>query len=269
MAPRPTILLPEVPDDWLEDPGTPSDAPPQGVLGNAGVDPSWSIGSSAASSGSVDPVPSVFSGLNLDRPWTMADSTIHALLQSDLIKTTDFSGIEPPALRSGPDDGNVLSIDSHPMIASTSGGDSSSNGSQAGVYDLPGLGPTYLNPEFADRIGSIILQAQSQNIPLQFTSGYRDPAAQAALQNDPNAITPANQSLHSAGRSVDVNWNALSPDDRANLLTDAAAAGVSWGGNFRNPDPVHFFTDPGTNRSQLIDNFSQGVTGLRNRIPDQ
>ena len=264
---QPTIELPKVPDDWLDAPATPTDAPAQGVPGDTGFDPSWSIGGSTAPSGSTDLAPSVLGGIDLNRPWTLADSTIHALLTSGLIKTIDYSGIAPQALRSGLDAGNAPSIGSNPMTASTSG--PSSIGSQTGTYELPGLGPTYLDPEFADRIGNMILKAQSQNIPLQFTSGYRDPSAQAAMRNNTNAITPADQSLHSAGRSVDVNWNALNASDRANLLSDATSAGLSWGGSFRNPDPVHFFRDPGTDRRQLIDSFSQSVAGLRNKIPDQ
>jgi hypothetical protein len=92
---QPTIELPKVPDDWLDAPATSTDAPAQGVPGDVGFDPSWSVGGSTAPSGSTDLAPSVLGGIDLNRPWTIADSTIHALLTSGLIKTIDFSGIEP------------------------------------------------------------------------------------------------------------------------------------------------------------------------------
>jgi len=63
----------------------------------------------------------------------------------------------------------------------------------------------------------------------------------------------------------------LGPAQQATVLSDAAAAGLSWGGMFKKPrpDPVHFYSDPGTDRRQLIDRFGQSVTAFRNRIPDR
>lgn len=90
-------------------------------------------------------------------------------------------------------------------------------------------------------------------------SAYRTPKRQNGLKNDPNAITPADNSLHSCGFAVDINFSSLgdipgglSGSDQRKILRDAAsAAGLSWGGNFANTDPPHFYVDPG-NRSEWI-----------------
>jgi hypothetical protein len=140
---------------------------------------------------------------------------------------------------------------------------------EVGEYYLPGVGRTYLNPEFADKVGDFIQRAQTQGVSLEFTSGYRDQGKQDILRGDPTAITPARHSLHSAGRGVDISWQGVNKADENKILEAAKGAGVSWGGNFRQPDSVHFYTDPGTDRSQLIDNFSRAVAALRQEIPDR
>lgn len=39
------------------------------------------------------------------------------------------------------------------------------------------------------------------------------------------------------------------------IIREAAAkAGLSWGGNFKDTDPPHFYKDPGTSRDTLIKN---------------
>lgn len=141
---------------------------------------------------------------------------------------------------------------------------------EAGEYYLPGLGNTYLNPQFADKVGEFIQRANGQGIALRFTSGYRDQEKQDSLHSDPAAITPARHSLHSAGRGVDVeNWGRMNSQTQSALVDAAKAAGLSWGGNYSKPDPVHFYDDPGTDRRQLIDGFSRAVAGLRGQIPDR
>jgi len=146
---------------------------------------------------------------------------------------------------------------------------SSDANAEAGQYYLPGLGPTYLDPEFADKLGDFIQKSKDQGISLQFTSGYRDQAAQDALHDNPTAITPARDSLHSAGRGVDISWKGLDKAAASKVLEAAKAAGLSWGGNYSKPDPVHFYSDPGTDRRQLIDNFSRAVAASRGEIPDR
>jgi len=82
--------------------------------------------------------------------------------------------------------------------------DSMSAKPEAGEYYLPGLGQTYLNPEFADKVDDFIQRTKDQGVALRFSEGYRDQAAQDAMRRNPNAITPAQNSLHSAGRGVDI-----------------------------------------------------------------
>ena len=145
-----------------------------------------------------------------------------------------------------------------------------------GQYNLPGVGPTYLDPDFTDRVGQFIGNAKKRGVDVQFTSGYRTQAKQDSLQNDPNATTPAKNSLHPAGRAVDIKL-PLSPDNQVDqaalnaLVSDAAAAGLNWGGHFKNPtpDPGHFYYDPGGDRRQLIGSFTQGINKLRTQIPDR
>jgi len=140
---------------------------------------------------------------------------------------------------------------------------------EVGQYYLPGVGPTYLNPEFADKIGDFIQKAKGQGVSLQFTSGYRDQDKQNTLHDNPTAITPARHSLHSAGRGVDISWEGVNKAAAGKVLEAAKAAGLKWGGDFSVPDPVHFYSDPGTDRSQLIDNFSRAVAASRGEIPDR
>ena len=140
---------------------------------------------------------------------------------------------------------------------------------QAGSYYLPGVGATYLDPDFADKIGNLILAAQKDNIPLTFSQGYRDQTGQEQMKNDPAAITPAKESLHSTGNAVDVHIGKLTPAMLSKLVSDAAAAGISWGGDFAPPDRVHFYADPGGDRAQRIDTFARAVQKLQNQIPDE
>lgn len=143
---------------------------------------------------------------------------------------------------------------------------------EVGEYYLPGLGQTYLNPDFADKVGALIQKIGEQGISFRFASGYRDQAKQDALQTDPTATTPARDSLHSAGRGVDIaksDWDGMSNQAQAAVLDAAKEAGLSWGGNYSKPDPRHFYSDPGTDRRQLIDNFTNAVATFKGQIPDR
>ena len=141
---------------------------------------------------------------------------------------------------------------------------------EVGEYYLPGIGKTYLNPEFADKVADLIQRSSNQGISLQFSSGYRTQAKQDEVRRDPTAITPARHSLHSAGRGVDIgNWSVLGEDAQNKVLEAANAAGLDWGGRWRRPDPPHFYSDPGTDRRQLIDNFTRSIAAFRSQIPDR
>lgn len=102
-----------------------------------------------------------------------------------------------------------------------------------------------------------MLTQKKNGVHLHFNSAYRSPEHQAALHNDPNAITPADRSLHSCGFAVDVNYSSL-PSSQQKIIREAAAsAGLDWGGNFRTQDPPHFYNDPRKNRDMLIHNATQ------------
>ncbi|KAB8161366.1 hypothetical protein FKV24_019060, partial [Lysobacter maris] len=136
---------------------------------------------------------------------------------------------------------------------------------------LPGLGNSFLDSGFADRVDTWKQDAARQGVKIKFNSAFRAQDRQDSLRGDPSAITPARLSLHSAGFAVDVNYSSLrnipgglTGDQQRTILRDAATkAGLSWGGNFRTPDPPHFFRDPGGDRSKLIDEASRQVELLQ------
>ena len=67
---------------------------------------------------------------------------------------------------------------------------------------LPGLGPTYLDQSMVPKVNAFIANAQAHGVDLHFNSAFRTPEGQERLHHDPNAITPADHSLHSAGFAV-------------------------------------------------------------------
>ncbi|MBM0206108.1 M15 family metallopeptidase [Micromonospora sp. STR1s_5] len=127
---------------------------------------------------------------------------------------------------------------------------------------LPGMGNTYLDSTFLPMVQSFIREAATRGVTLNFNEAFRPPGAQAEMQANPNAITPAaaGSSLHEAGFAVDVNYSSLrnipgglTGDQQRTAIREAAtAAGLSWGGNFQRRDPPHFYFDPGGNRQQLV-----------------
>jgi RHS repeat-associated protein len=125
---------------------------------------------------------------------------------------------------------------------------------------LNGMGDTYLDDAFIPMVQAFVAEAQARGVTLRFNSAYRTPGGQAALRNDPNAITPATLSLHSTGFAVDVNYSSLrdipgglTGDQQRQAIRDAAGvAGLGWGGTFREIDPPHFFFDPGGDRLTRI-----------------
>ena len=142
--------------------------------------------------------------------------------------------------------------------------------------NLPGLGVTYLDDRFAPMVNNFIVNAAASGVNLHFNYTYRTPEQQRRLCDDPSAITPAEQSLHSAGFAVDINYSSLrdtpggltGAQQRQIIRNAARAAGLSWGGNFRSPDPPHFYFEPGGNRVVLIrDAFIRYIelTGRRNQ----
>lgn len=122
---------------------------------------------------------------------------------------------------------------------------------------LPGLGGTYLDQSMVPRVNAFIENAAAHGVQLHFNSAYRTPEHQAALHGDPNAITPADNSLHPAGFAVDVNYASLPVDQREVIRNAATAAGLQWGGDFHSADPPHFYTDPPIDRAAAIANATR------------
>ena len=106
--------------------------------------------------------------------------------------------------------------------------------------NLPGLPGAIVDDEF-----SVVLDrwmALNGNINVTFNDAFRTNAQQEAMRNNPNAITPARpgNSLHEAGRAVDINISRLNTEQHATVVRNARTVGMRWGGNFRQPDRPHF-----------------------------
>lgn len=127
---------------------------------------------------------------------------------------------------------------------------------------LPGLGCTYLDQSMVPKVSAFIANAEAHGVSLHFNSAFRTPEHQERLRHDPNAITPATHSLHSAGFAVDVNYSTVSEEQREVIRTAARDAGLQWGGNFHRRDPPHFYADPPIDRSAAIANATRQYNEL-------
>ena len=121
---------------------------------------------------------------------------------------------------------------------------------------LPGIGNTFLDSDFSPEVQSWLGMNAAMGIATTVTSAFRSTSQQGSL--GAGAITPApvGSSLHEAGFAVDISWRSLSNSQQANVVANAAAVGIKWGGNFRSSDPVHFYSDTG-NRAQRIQDAQQ------------
>jgi RHS repeat-associated protein len=120
---------------------------------------------------------------------------------------------------------------------------------------LPGLSETLLDDSFAPHIQRWIALNEAAGISVRFTEAFRTTAYQQELRNKRNATTAAlaGSSLHEAGFAVDISWRSLTAEQQSSVLNTAALADIAWGGNFRKPDPVHFFHDPGHRKKWISD----------------
>ncbi|WP_309903626.1 DUF637 domain-containing protein [Variovorax soli] len=114
---------------------------------------------------------------------------------------------------------------------------------------LPGYGDAYVDPRLATALQDWIDQAAAAGVSIHFNSAFRISGQPVAGAVYPPA---GGSSLHNAGLAVDIRYDRLQDipggltgdQQRAILRSTAASAGLSWGGNFANPDNVHFFIDP-------------------------
>jgi len=118
---------------------------------------------------------------------------------------------------------------------------------------LPGLGDTYLDDSMIPLIQEWIDANNDNGIEISFTSAFRTTESQNGLASDPSATTPApaGRSLHEAGFAVDIAWSRIPAAQRPDVINNAEAAGLTWGGNFRKPDRVHFYHDPGDRKHKI------------------
>ncbi len=128
---------------------------------------------------------------------------------------------------------------------------------------LAGLGDTLLDDSFAPTIQRWIALNEAAGIRVRFTEAFRTTAYQQGLRNNRHAITPAlaGSSLHEAGFAVDISWKSLTSEQQNIVLNTANLADLDWGGNFRQPDPVHFFHDPGNRKKWILDAQNQNQRG--------
>ena len=100
----------------------------------------------------------------------------------------------------------------------------------------------YLDSQFVPMIEAFDRYARDAGVELQYSSGYRTPAASGPHSSSGTGTTPAQNSLHSAGWAVDVQYRGL-PADQQKIIRDAAAkAGLSWGGNLDSRTSIIFIS---------------------------
>jgi len=107
-----------------------------------------------------------------------------------------------------------------------------------------------LNKVFAGKIATLYYWSQYYGISFNVTSGWRDPARQAALQKRWDRGDRSGLIVRPATTSKHCNTRFGKPDslavdiDSSNLQQLGAWAvkylGLRWGGNFKSYDPVHF-----------------------------
>lgn len=87
-------------------------------------------------------------------------------------------------------------------------------------------------------------------------------------------------SNHAFGNAIDVNWNANARGSRGDIPPDlarslAAKHGLTWGGDWRNPDPMHFELagarggSAPAQHSHAQENPPQANPGAANAMPDR
>ena len=76
-------------------------------------------------------------------------------------------------------------------------------------------------------------------------AGYAIDPGQSGGYNDRNIAGTNKLSNHAHGAAVDVNWNANARGGQGDIPADLARSlaskhGMTWGGDWKNPDPMHF-----------------------------
>jgi hypothetical protein len=102
----------------------------------------------------------------------------------------------------------------------------------------------YFDDSISDRVVGFFQSLLSQGVPIQMTDGFRTDDMQSGLTGNQYGGAAVGSSLHEAGYAFDVNWNALTTDQRNTVLQTAQQFGFQWGGPWKISDPVHFQINP-------------------------
>ena len=136
--------------------------------------------------------------------------------------------------------------------------------------NLPGLGDALVDDSIANAIADFYGRNYFSGVPTTFTSAFRSSARQRNIMSPYQKAAPGT-SLHEAGFAIDLDWSAIqAANQESTALANAMAAGLDWGGNFEQPDPVHFYREvPGgpENRPFYINRAQQQRSKSAGDIP--
>jgi len=115
-----------------------------------------------------------------------------------------------------------------------------------GQFNSPNAVPLF-QPQLADPLGAAFGNLNQRGIVPTITSGFRNGAGQQKLiQGGSGPYPAATLSIHQEGLAVDIN----SKDPNFPSIKDALTGqGLTWGGTFSTPDPVHFQAVPAGTRA--------------------
>jgi len=120
----------------------------------------------------------------------------------------------------------------------------------------------YLDDQFFPKVKDFFALLNDNGINPTVTDAFRTDGDQQDRLNSSNyGPAKVGSSLHEAGFAIDININAYTPTQQDLIVNLADKAGLSWGGDFKKYDPVHFYYDPG-NRAALIRDAQNRYRGL-------
>jgi hypothetical protein len=103
-----------------------------------------------------------------------------------------------------------------------------------------------LHPEFRDLARRYIQTANERGYPISLGSSYRSPEEQSAMYNNrannPYPVAPPGASGHNYGLAMDL--RGYKPEYQKGLGQLAHEMGLTYGGEFSHPDPVHVQLGP-------------------------
>lgn len=108
----------------------------------------------------------------------------------------------------------------------------------SGSYTLGSNAVALFQPPMTNALNAAFGNLNSQGVVPMITSGFRTAADQQRMLHGASGPNPAAAvSWHQAGMAVDFNTMG---GNFAAIKAAMTAQGLTWGGTFRRPDPVHF-----------------------------